>query len=386
MPTEGAPGPETIMNHQHTSEFGAVPDAYRPDLLHRICTHCHIAGHFDELRDTAERIVCHRTLREYADRLFAVFSRSEDWNSFADWPAPTVELGGRADQIFLLTVLSGIPEALRRYREQKISAGVVADTLDFAPYLEFHRSFTGSIGLFPFQVSFGRNFYYGLIYRLGRFQFKRSAVKKELPAVIIRRRDGVKILLSAPGAGYDQAGFRADRPAWTARLETTPEGFRGHEIAADGTALSVCSEFPAAEWEWLLPPGAEVLDMHIPPGEKLTPAACRDSWRRAFAFFRDPPGAIHCDSWLCNPRYRELLPESNLARLTAGAHLFPTKSTGRDGLFFLFGSETVDVTTAPRDTALRRTVLAMLERSEPLRGGGMLIFPDEIQEPFSVEG
>ena len=98
------------MNHRHVTGFAGLPDAYRPELLYTICRQCNIAKHFDELCGTAERIIFDRTLREYANRLFAVFAEAKDWNSFANWPVPTAELGDRADQIFLLTVLSGIPE------------------------------------------------------------------------------------------------------------------------------------------------------------------------------------------------------------------------------------------------------------------------------------
>ena len=120
----------------------------------------------------------------------------------------------------------------------------------------------------------------------------------------------------------------------------------------------------------------------------MTPEKSLDSFRKAFAFFRKyfPDKfypAIVCKSWIGNPQFLELLPQSNLAKLMRNARLFPLPSSGIDGIHFIFGWETVkkygtDYGKYPHDNSIRRAMLSVLERGESLRLGGMLFFEDEL--------
>jgi hypothetical protein len=117
--------------------------------------------------------------------------------------------------------------------------------------------------------------------------------------------------------------------------------------------------------------------MHIPSGGGLTPAACRHSFALAAAFFtRRFPSAnarlIFCQSWIFNPQLEERMPDSNLAALQREVYLFPVKSTGEDGLNFVFCRATGNRAELPRETTLQKTLLGILDAGQKLRSAGMI--------------
>ena len=159
------------------------------------------------------------------------------------------------------------------------------------------------------------------------------------------------------------------------------------------TATSAAVTLELSAWERVLGPGDAILDMHIPAGGGLTPSACEDSLRRAFAFFgaafpATPCRAVSCSSWVLTTQL-ERMPllaarGSNLLRLQREVHLFPVPPPppASDGLWCIFLQDRVDPATAPRDTTLRRAVAEFLEAAaatgERWRAGGMFFLKDDL--------
>jgi hypothetical protein len=126
-----------------------------------------------------------------------------------------------------------------------------------------------------------------------------------------------------------------------------------------------------------------MIDMHIPAGGGMTPERALDSFQKAVAFFsRKNPGKFReifiCHSWIFNTQFEEKMPDSNLAKLMRECYLFPHDSSGRDGMFFLFGRDYENLSQAPRDSSQRRAMLEILESGERLRTGGMLLFAEDL--------
>ena len=59
-------------------------------------------------------------------------------------------------------------------------------------------------------------------------------------------------------------------------------------------------------------------------------------------------------------------------------YLSPWPSSGRDGLFFIFGHDNGDLKTYPRDNSIRRAMLDILDSGQKLRCGGMFILSENI--------
>ncbi len=89
---------------------------------------------------------------------------------------------------------------------------------------------------------------------------------------------------------------------------------------------------------------------------------------------------ICCTSWFLDPVYQDLLPSrSNIVRFQRECYLFPYLSRGdRSGLDRIFGKYVHDLSTAPRDSSMRRAVLDHLNSGGALVGGGCLIFPETL--------
>jgi hypothetical protein len=139
------------------------------------------------------------------------------------------------------------------------------------------------------------------------------------------------------------------------------------------------------DWNPVLSPGDPVLEMHIPEGEAITPDVCRSSMQQALDFFPKyepdrPFVSFACYSWIFNTQLEEMLfPASNLVRYQRELYLFPTPSSGKDGLYFIFYKDDVDIQTAPRDTTLKRAFLDHLAAGIPLRNGGMFMLKDDFR-------
>jgi hypothetical protein len=125
--------------------------------------------------------------------------------------------------------------------------------------------------------------------------------------------------------------------------------------------------------------GAGGLNVHIPEGGPLDPAACEESFDRARAFFprhfpEEPVTAFRCHSWLLDDQLTAYLPEdSNIVRFQRRFRLLPYDPDAdqppgdRAILEFVFhrvhdGPElpTDLIEHLPQDTALQRAFVAHL--------------------------
>lgn len=115
----------------------------------------------------------------------------------------------------------------------------------------------------------------------------------------------------------------------------------------------------------------------------MTPESCQASMHEALEFFpRHFPGrpfvGFACSSWILNPQLESIYrPDSNMVLWQRELYLYPTRSGVRSGLHFVFGTQDVDLATAPRDTSLRRALLDHLTTGGVLRGGGMFMLLDD---------
>jgi len=368
-----------------------------PGKLGELCDYCGLDGDVrNYLLETAETIVHDRCLNAYAWHVFyrlktPSFSYGASPAGFSSWPLPEHSLGKRAHALFLLCSLGAVEASVPKYREEGYPEKIIKDT--FSVVRSSCDSFvrqTGAPGSWPAALSWMRLYLTARLVQLGRFNYK---LMETIPfGVALRnRRDGRKVLLSRVGDAYNSAGWclQKDDPlaegGWTADYRETETTFSGCAISPCGFALPGTRSYPRDEWEAVLRPGDVMIDMHIPAGGRMTPEACRDSFRQAFDFFGAKHGGkfkkvIISHSWIFNTQFEGLLPESNLAKLMRECYLFPFVSSGRDGMFFLFGEKCDgDPALLPHGTSVERAMLGVLEAGNRLRCGGMLYFAEDLE-------
>ena len=61
-------------------------------------------------------------------------------------------------------------------------------------------------------------------------------------------------------------------------------------------------------------------------------------------------------------------------------YLYPIPSGDRSGLRFIFGKDDIDISTAPRDTSLRRALLDHLQLGGRLISGGMFFLCENVDK------
>ena len=274
-------------------------------------------------------------------------------------------------------------ESIRRVRERHSARGVPPDVTHAT--LERHPSSTlrdyvrthGHPGADGWIWHWYRTVGSGDLYRLGRLEF--IPKQWDYPfRVFDHTGTGEVVALLNAGQNYDDEGHCAGSTAWTTALEESADAIIGNPISPDGYAIRDPLRLPRGAWTQVLGPGVTVLDMHIPGGEPLALDAVRASLAQAGPFFDQfypdtPFAAFVCDSWLFSTQLEQMLPaESNILRWQREGYLYPGGGDHGDFLNFTFGAYKIDLASAPRDTRLRRAVIAHLERGGTLRCGGYL--------------
>lgn len=297
------------------------------------------------------------------------------------------EMGNQAGMFAVLIVLGCLEWTKRYYQQYGIPVEVLEETFgDLSLWMNHYERRLGRWGLD--ELAWLLHHAGGKLFRLGRLQFMLTVLNHGI--VVVRQEGTGRIrLLSEPGISYRKDG-RVDGTngildtagVWTASYEEDAKMIVGNPIDESGFAQEEPIRLPATEWRVVLRGGDRVLDMHIPEGEPLRQAPCEASMRRAIPFFdtyfpHQPVRAFVCVSWLLDRQLADLLPEdSNIGAFQRLLHLFPVRSDEKDTYRRVFGAETLDPETAPRDTGLRRAIVQHAESGRLLHGGGGIRIAD----------
>ena len=345
----------------------------------------------DSLRQTAKNIAARPNLSELFAFTVYHLQHSPFTAGYGDWPDLKSQLGPTESCFYLLAALTLIPVIREKYRALGIPETVNRDTtLEFSGFYRNHIKGCGVPGIFKGQVYWLKLYRDAQLFRLGRMEYK--AEKFGPHGIVLRQQHtGQTVMLAADGNRYDGRGLAlaADAPAdgWKAICRETPTEFTGHPIRPDGRAEALPVSLTRTDWEVVLRPGDDIIDMHIPPGGGMTPDVCGDSMRQAAEFF---PAllparhfkAIYCNSWIFNPQLEERLPVSNLAKFMRELYLFPVPGDRFAGMFFVFcrsGINEAMLPSLPRETSLQRVMLEILESGEDLRYGAMFYLAADLE-------
>lgn len=308
-------------------------------------------------------------------------------------PGLEAALGNDALPCNLLLVLSQMPAMRARYEESGIPEDVrLATCSDAVVWRRYYHRSRGVPGLTDRIVGWLQNHVNGRLYRLGRLQFMPGPFHGGLRA-FRSRRTGAVLALAEGGIRFGADGQYASlgrdpgrEGTWTSQLTADETGVTSSPISPAGHAVRRPVTLPAGEWQQVLAPGDPMLDVHIPAGSPMTPAACRDAVERALEFFpRFFPGhafkGFMCYSWFLDTQYDGLLPEdSNIVRFQREFYLFPTEENGAASLWRIFGesAEAMPADDLPTDTVMRRAVVRHLKAGGALRSGGAFFLADDL--------
>lgn len=306
------------------------------------------------------------------------------------WPTWTDRLGAaECGCYYLLLSLAVLPRMIGRHAERGIPEPVSREcTTHFRESTRLYElTRPGQVGVAPRILFWQRNHLAGRLIQLGRFEYMLRPFPDRV-TVWRRKADRAVVALARPGELYNADGYldAGATEGWRSVYEETDRSVTGTAIHPAGHGLPDPVTLDRAEWELALHSGQTILEVHIPAGGRMSLDAALDSMRQAPAFFsrhfpEQPYVGFATHSWILDPRAWEWLgAESNMARWSRELYLTPYPSHGRDGLYFVFGEAEYDPARLPRDTSLKRAILAHLEAGGAVRAAGFFVLLDELDQ------
>lgn len=377
--------------------ISSLPDDKQPDFLNPASFKCNreFCGLEPELdvvlEQTAQAIMADPALLALVWYCYRRTYNHPEIEEFNNWPWPSLEKAFPDEQagiICLLIVLAMVPFVQNLHQRMGIPESITQDTcLQIKCFVENHKK--GNNGLHG--ISFGelpwiRHYIGGRLFRLGRMEYKIKMLS-DFPLVFRHKKTGEVLALAGPDQRFNREGFVAGpderENVWISSLFENEQIVKGTPFSPYSMALPEEITLDKSDWQYVLGNGNIALDMHIPSGGGMDPDTCLDSMQRAFDFFtkhfpEQPAEAIVCWSWIFNTQLEELLPDSNLAKFMRELYLFPIKSTGNEGLNFVFCRDYDDWSKAPRETSLQRALPGIIESGRKLRQAGMFIFKQDL--------
>lgn len=236
-------------------------------------------------------------------------------DSLRKWELPECELGDALGAYCMMLALSGAPRIAATHRRFGFGEDQLACTYSwFRAMIDVYaRRHAGVPGIEHTRLFWFRNHADGILFRFGNMEFLRGPVPDYVPA----------------------------------------------ELKAS------------------LGPGDEIPTFHFPGGErgldrKLMRASFAEAmafWKRAFGRY---PKAWACDSWLFNPVWRELIPESRIAHVIDDFEFsgtLPHNPKEPSGLYYVYGNDTCDPRDWPSVNSLERAFCEVYRRGEKLVEG-----------------
>ena len=342
--------------------------------------------------EVAERIADSPALLQLFWHCHRLWSDDNDYRRFAEWPVLENSLGDKCGVFYLLVILDAARTAVELHRKSGLPEKVTRETCsDIRIARNRYASITGGrLGAELRLMGWFRIHAWGWLFRLGRLQYIANPFNGKIK-VYKHRHTGETLALNEEGIQFTGEGFVDgalgkfdEKDGWTSRWCEDDEQITASPASPFGMAVKQEVTLKKPDWELRLQPGDQVLAMHIPEGKDMTVEDCGASMQQANEFFPQyfperPFKALVCSSWIFNTQLEEILgPQSNLVRYMQELYLYPNRSNGKAGFYFVWYTDDVDPKTAPRNTRLRRAYLDYLERGIPIRNGAMFFLPEHL--------
>ncbi len=287
------------------------------------------------------------------------------------------------DTLNLLVELGCIPGMIRMYRERGWYDDAFGQALlDIRIWMDFAVQNYGTFGVRMGHAWICAQFD-GRVIRLGRLQCNAPGEFFREYKVYRNRLTGefctllnVEMPFNAEGLyalDDDPVAFRTATPVET---ENTVTGwYAGNDARVAGQTVTL----KKTEWELFLSQEDVICNLHIPADGPLLEADCRDSLARMKAFYQKyfhvTPKAFICESWLLDPVFASLLPEtSNILAFQQLGHLlpFPGKS---EMVNRVFGVKALKdgLNAVPHKTRMQKIFAAYAENGGKFRNGAFFI-------------
>lgn len=299
-------------------------------------------------------------------------------------PSPSASTWGELSDLYPgLIHFTSLQSMVHDHRAMGIPPAVTVDTADDLPLRmeEFHQKH-GRWGTTDTMHWFSGHLR-RTIYKLGRLQF--TPADFGLSCIVLANKQGESVAMALGNFSVRADGqfattdksIAVDAPDnWMTTLTQTSDAITGHVIDEQGCIQRKLTTFDLNDWRVALKQGDQTLAVHIPARGRLDPAACVESFTSAAAFYAKfypelKPVAFTCISWLMDPQLTHLEQgQSNLGRFIRLFHPIPMRTSNDDQMFERVFDRQTDLKTLPRDTSLRKGLIAHMEQGKKWRSAG----------------
>jgi GNAT-like C-terminal domain/N-acyltransferase N-terminal domain len=298
-------------------------------------------------------------------------------------------LPGLYCNFFMLLVLAGYPHAVEFYGQRALPKQVMQDTLkDLNVWVEQYQRELGITGLTHRILGWMQGHLTGGLFKIGRLQFQYPFTLNNYIMVFRHKITDELQMLSAAGIRYNRNGLIDgvgdvwdEDGHWMATLQEGDTEAEGNPISVAGFAENRLVKLELKEWNKVLDKGDEVLNIHIPAGEPMTPEACSESFEQAKHFFSKYFSdydfkAFVCFSWLLDNQFEGILkPTSNILKFQHLGQIFPIGGES-EAIYRIFGPKAKDagIDAVPHVSSMQRAIAEFVHDGGVLRNGGFVRF------------
>ncbi len=343
------------------------------------------ASELDQLDSAIEKLAADEELLHFYDLMIRDISNGSGARLMGeeDAFAPDASVSLCPDTLNLLVELGCIPGMIRMYRERGWYDEIFGQALlDIRIWMDFAVQNYGTFGIRMGHPWICAQFD-GRVIRLGRLQCNAPGEFFREYKVYRNKQTGEYCTLLNVEMPFNGEGLYAldDDPVVfrTAAPVENEDTITGWRIGDDARVANKTVTLQKAEWEPFLSPGDVICNLHIPADGPLSEAGSRDSLVRMKAFYQKyfhvTPKAFICESWLLDPIFASLLPEtSNILAFQRLGHLlpFPGKSEMANRVF---GVKAVKegLNAVPHKTNMQKIFAAYAEKGGKFRNGAFFI-------------
>lgn len=370
----GCPGYPFFLQHDYIEKYWPLAEL-PPDKLPQTLA-------------VADKIQAEPRFRQLAWHIYRYYNLTKILQVKSDAFPDVIEgLGTDTGILYLLIALSMIPSFIERAKRENFpvkygEAG--AKRIGSLPCF-YAQMNNGAFGLRARTLLFLIHYRETMTWRIGRFDFVISKADNTIPEIYRRGDDVVAFCPEGMPLGKNNDRVLDDKDAVKiARITVNGSKITGLPIDFH-SGLALDDELTIDlndKWERIAGPGDWTLYFHIPGGGGMKPELCRESFKEAVEFFKSycPDKTfriIWSASWIFNPLWKDLIPQSNMAALIGRGRLFPAFSVNNPGLYFVFGRHDGDPDSFTAVNPVERAVLRSY-RENSLRRTGWFILSDEI--------
>lgn len=272
------------------------------------------------------------------------------------------------DFVLLFAVLPTIHEIDKKLRERGVPSDICYAT--YTAYEECLMGFKRRFKRLGFDIRYFNwiQRYIDLrILRIGRLNIEMRPLFGACVYVLKNNEGDLRMLMTGvrlhrDGMVLGMPGYQDETGAYEANFVETDDYYEGYLVDNNGHAESERTRLFKCDWHMVLTPDDPVLSVHIPADEKLSSGSCESAYARAREIFTDcfPEfgyKAFACFSWLMDPQLAGFLPQnSNIVTFQSKYMRFPTKSSGKAVLDFVFFGRFDCYENLPENTSLERSL------------------------------